>query len=69
MGARRKAAIASALSFSIALSWGMPATEAVDGDDVDTEFVPRSFDGTGNNIDAPAWGAVGTAQVRGSTCM
>ena len=43
--------------------WGVPFTEAQGDGDANVEFVPRSFDGTGNNVNAPAWGAVGTAQV------
>lgn len=63
-----KAMARSLCVIAIVLSWGAPAVEAVgrayrEQDDAGAGFVPRSFDGTGNNIDAPAQGAAGTAQV------
>ena len=27
------------------------------------EFISRTYDGTGNNLDNPEWGAAGTTQV------
>lgn len=38
------------------------------GADADYEFVPRNFSGVGNNVAFPAWGSVGTAQVRDMPC-
>lgn len=30
----------------------------------DYDFTPRNYSGVGNNIEFPAWGSVGTTQVR-----
>lgn len=32
-------------------------------DDVQPEFVPRTYSGEGNNLDFPLWGSTRTAQV------
>lgn len=55
-----KSAWRSVLSFAVGILLGGARVNAYS----EYDFTPRNYSGVGNNIEFPAWGSVGTTQVR-----